>query len=317
VNTANNWWHSGSLDGTATYHIRTNTGFEWVVFFNYRGDNAAAQNSLFSDIDSGLWAAAGTVTSWPTGDLFTSYPDTTAASTQKQPALVTREGVLNGATFDRGVVSGSWITLFGANLSGSTRSWGSADIVNGSLPTTLDNVSVTINGQPAFVYYISPTQVNVQAPAGLPSSWVKAQLTYNGVATSPILTEATPNAPGAFTYAANGKSYTVATTANGLSIIGSIPGTVPAAPGSTVTIYGSGLAVSQAGVASPAPINVTSGTQVTIGGAPATVSYAGIISPGLFQINAVVPNVPDGDQTMQIQIAGVKSPSTVVIAVKR
>ena len=30
VNRAGNWWHSGSLDGTATYFIRTNDGFAFT-----------------------------------------------------------------------------------------------------------------------------------------------------------------------------------------------------------------------------------------------------------------------------------------------
>jgi N-acyl-D-amino-acid deacylase len=316
VNTANNWWHSGSLDGTATYQIRTATGFNWVVFLNYRGDNTGAQTNLFSDIDSGLWAAANAATAWPTNDLFTNYPDSVVGATQTQPALTTREGVVNGATFDRGIVSGSWITLFGDNLSGTTRTWTSADIVNGNLPTSLDNVGVTINGQPAYVYYISPTQINVQAPKGLPSAWVAASVTYNGFTTSPILTEAAPNAPGALTYAANGKLYAVATNAAGTQIIGSVAGTTPAVPGSLVTIYATGLAASQAGVASPALTDVTATTLVTIGGQSAKVTYSAAGTPGLFQINAVVPsNLQNGDQQLVIAIAGKQSPANVYLSI--
>jgi len=58
INTVGNWWHSGSLDGTATYVIRTHDGFAWVVFFNSRGDSAAAGKDLFRDIDRGLWQAS-------------------------------------------------------------------------------------------------------------------------------------------------------------------------------------------------------------------------------------------------------------------
>src|SRR4030095_14513033 len=53
----------------------------------------------------------------------------------------------------------------GSNLSQTSRTWRNEEIVNGKLPTQLDNVGVNINGKPAFVYYISPTQLNVQAPA--------------------------------------------------------------------------------------------------------------------------------------------------------
>ena len=319
VNTAGNWWHSGSLDGTATYHIRTHDGFVWVVFLNYRGNTAADQNNLFNDIDAGLWNAAGQVASWPASDQFASYPDAPAQSTRTAPALTTREGVVNGATFDRGIVSGSWITLFGANLSGTTRMWAGADIVNGNLPLSLDNVSVKINGQPAAVYFVSPKQINVQAPAGLAPGWVTASVTYNGASTSNILTHAVSNAPGAFTYSAGGSTYVVA-TAPDATLIGDpavVPGTRLAAPGSAVVIYGSGLAASPAGTATPPALDLMSSTQVTIGGATAALAFAGLISPGLFQINATVPNVSDGNQPVVIQVNGAKSASGAMIAVHR
>ncbi len=65
INPVGNWWHSGSLDGTATYHILTNDGFAWVVFFNSRGDSGAASKDLFRDIDRGLWQASREVAAWP------------------------------------------------------------------------------------------------------------------------------------------------------------------------------------------------------------------------------------------------------------
>ena len=100
------WANSGSVDGTITYWIHTSDGFVWVVFFNYRPGDPTDQDNMLTDIDPGLFNAAGEVTSWPTNDQFVNYPDTLPQITQSQPALTTREGVLNGATFDRGVVSG-------------------------------------------------------------------------------------------------------------------------------------------------------------------------------------------------------------------
>ncbi len=54
----------------------------------------------------------------------------------------------------------------GQNLSkaGDSRTWQSSDFVNNTMPTKLDGVSVTVNGKSAFVYYISPTQVNILTP---------------------------------------------------------------------------------------------------------------------------------------------------------
>lgn len=310
-----NWWHAGSLDGTSTYQVRTYDGNQWVVFLNYRPASDSAQNNLFSDIDSGLWNAAGNVSAWPDGDQFSSYPDSSAAASA--PALTTREGVVNGATFDRGIVSGSWVSLFGVNLSATKRAWTAADIVNGQLPHSLDGVSVKLNGQPAYVYYISPAQINVQAPEGLSPGWITAEVLNNGVSSGVVLTHAALNAPGAFTYSAGGMTFAVATnqTPTVLGDASITPGTVAAAPGDTITIYASGLASSPAGVVLTAPEQM-SGVGVTIGGQPADVSWAGVISPGLFQINAIIPAVADGDQPVVLTVGVANSPAGVVIPVK-
>jgi hypothetical protein len=62
--------------------------------------------------------------------------------------------------------SGSWLEIKGTNLATGARLWEGKDFQGTNAPTSLDGTSVTINGKPAFVYYISGTQVNVQAPGG-------------------------------------------------------------------------------------------------------------------------------------------------------
>ena len=54
------------------------------------------------------------------------------------------------------VAPGSWIEIYGTNMAGDTRSWGSADFNGSDAPTSLDFVSVTVGGQPAYVAYMSP-----------------------------------------------------------------------------------------------------------------------------------------------------------------
>ena len=69
--------------------------------------------------------------------------------------------VLNGASYLNGIEAGSWVMIQGTNLANTYpgRTWRGDEVVNGNLPTALDGVSVTIDGKPAFVYYISGTQV--------------------------------------------------------------------------------------------------------------------------------------------------------------
>lgn len=50
------------------------------------------------------------------------------------PSIAT-SGVVNGASFQPGIVPNSWITIRGANLAATTNTW-EKNIVNGNLPTT-------------------------------------------------------------------------------------------------------------------------------------------------------------------------------------
>ena len=90
--------------------------------------------------------------------------------------------VLNGASYQPGIEAGSWVMIQGTNLANTFpgRTWRSDEIVNGNLPTSLDGVSVTIDGKPAFVYYISPTQINVQAPSDTAAGAVNVVVDNNG-----------------------------------------------------------------------------------------------------------------------------------------
>jgi N-acyl-D-amino-acid deacylase len=60
-----NWWHTGSLPGTATIMVRAaSNGLSWVALFNSRPANADA---FFSELDSELWRAVNGVTDWSGG----------------------------------------------------------------------------------------------------------------------------------------------------------------------------------------------------------------------------------------------------------
>ena len=101
-----------------------------------------------------------------TGDrIFTANLTLTpGAASGPRPAIQSSNGVQNGATFEPNMVSSSWTTIKGENLAQTTRIWLGSDFVEGRAPTELDGVKVNIDGKPASVYFISPTQINVQAP---------------------------------------------------------------------------------------------------------------------------------------------------------
>jgi uncharacterized protein (TIGR03437 family) len=54
-------------------------------------------------------------------------------------------------------------------LATDSRAWATGDFNGNNAPTALDGTSVTIGGQPAYVEYISPGQVNVQVPSTAPT----------------------------------------------------------------------------------------------------------------------------------------------------
>jgi N-acyl-D-amino-acid deacylase len=56
-----NWWHTGSLPGTATILVRTANNLSWVALFNSR---PAASDSFFNELDSELWRAVNGITDW-------------------------------------------------------------------------------------------------------------------------------------------------------------------------------------------------------------------------------------------------------------
>src|SRR5262249_15402824 len=122
------------------------------------------------------------------------------------------------------------------------RTWQGADFVNNQLPVQLDGVRVTVNGKSAYVYYISPTQVNILTPPDDMPNQVQVQVTNSGVISAPFLIQAQAAAPSFFTV--GGGPYVAAEHANG-SYLGPsslYPGvTTPARPGETVVLYGNGF----------------------------------------------------------------------------
>jgi hypothetical protein len=57
------------------------------------------------------------------------------------------------------VQTGEWVSTYGANLATQTASWNP-----GTFPTQLGGTSVVIDGQLAYLWYVSPTQINLQVP---------------------------------------------------------------------------------------------------------------------------------------------------------
>jgi uncharacterized protein (TIGR03437 family) len=214
---------------------------------------------------------------------------------QPAPAISTSGGVVNAASLTAGIAPGGFTTIFGTGLAATTRTWATPDFVNGKLPVQLDGVSVTIDGKPAYVYYVSPTQIDVIAAADSTSGSVPVVVTNNMVASASATTPFAATAPAFF---AVGK-YAIVTHANG-SLVGPatfLAGATPATPGEVIAVYGTGFGETTPvvdGFVASANANLATTPVIMIGGAPAAVTFAGLSSAGLDQINVTVPAVPAG-----------------------
>lgn len=60
VNSYDNWWHAGSLPGTATEIVRTHSRFCWAVLTN----TCVPSSNMFADLDNLPWNMARQVKSW-------------------------------------------------------------------------------------------------------------------------------------------------------------------------------------------------------------------------------------------------------------
>jgi uncharacterized protein (TIGR03437 family) len=261
------------------------------------------------------------------GNLYISAGDiwkiSLSGSTTPPAPAISADGIVNGASFQPGVPANSWVTIKGTNLSARTDDWSNA-IVNGALPTSLDGVSVTMQGKPAYVYFISPGQLNVLAP-DLPAGPVSVTVTTAGGTSAVSATTANAYGPAFFTWpssqvVATRQDYSYAVKA------GTFAGatTVPAKPGDVIILWATGLGptvpAAPAGVSVPASGGYPTATAptVTINNSPVTV-YGAALAPGsagLYQIAIQVPSLlADGDWPIQATIGNAASPAGTILSV--
>lgn len=226
--------------------------------------------------------------------------------------------------------SGSWLEVKGTNLATDARLWAGGDFQGNNAPIGLDGSTVSINGNAGFVEYISPGQINVQAPAD-PATGAVAITVTNCAGTSPAVTvQKTAIAPGVLATSAfniGGKQYLVALYQDGVTYVGNsglIAGVPfrPAKPGDQITVYGIGF-----GGVTPASApgvivtqqNAVPGLTVSFGQIPATTTYAGLApgNIGLYQFDITVPNVPNGDYQINMSVGGVALQQAVYLTVSQ
>jgi uncharacterized protein (TIGR03437 family) len=222
----------------------------------------------------------------------------------------------------------AWTEIKGANLAPSSVGagilWSNApEFASGRMPTQLGNVSVTVNGKPAYMYYVSGTQINVLTPLDNTVGPVPVVVTSGTISSMPFAGNLRAVAPS---FLLSGSTHYDAAIHTSGTLVGpvaiSVPGFsfTPAQKGETVSLFSTGFGLpvttlvdgssSQSGQLPSLPT-------VQIGTAPATVTFAGVISPGLYQLNVVVPaTAASGDNPLVVSYGGFSSATGVLIAVQ-
>ncbi len=261
----------------------------------------------------------------PAGNLYIAeyaYVQELTAAPLAAP-VISASDVENGASFLPGIAANSWVTIKGTNLAAQPDDW-SHSIVNGALPTLLDGVSVSMGGKAAYVYYVSPGQINVLAPDLGPGPVSVVVMTPNG-STTPVTVTANSFGPAFFPWpnsqvVATRQDYSWAVKAGTFAGVT----TTAAKPGDTIILWATGFGpttpVAPGGVAVPSDTAYATTTlpSVTIDNLPAQVFGAALASGsvGLYQIAIQIPPaLADGDWPIQASIGGVLSPAGTILSV--
>lgn len=216
--------------------------------------------------------------------------------------------VTNAASFQNAVAPGALATVWGSQLAPAIQQAGSLP-----LPLAIEGVSVTVNGLPAPLLYVSPGQMNIQIPYQTGAGTAVLGVNNNGQIASYSF-QVAPSGPGIFPNAFIDPTNAAVTSAPQGGIL-------------TLFITGDGDASPPVVTGAPPPANTPVANlpaprlpvTVTVGGVPAQTPFQFIGIPtwsvGVTQINFVVPPAaPLGPQSVVVTVGGVASaPATLTV----
>ena len=235
-------------------------------------------------------------------------------------------GVVPVASPAATIQAGEWVSIYGNNLASGTANW------TGNFPTSLAGTSVTIDGKPGYLSYVSPTQIDVQAP-GDPATGNVAVLVTTGFGAATSNVTLSQVAPAFFLLdtthvagiilRANGKGAYGGGAYDIIGPTGTSLGypTVAAKAGDSVALFGNGFGptnpVVPVGEAFSGAAATTNPVTLRINNVIVTTTFAGLSGAGLYQINLIIPpSLGTGDVSLQATVGGTTTPSGVSISLQ-
>jgi len=249
---------------------------------------------------------------------------TQAAATAAHPTI---QAIVDAWTYSAGLAAGEWVTITGSGFTtGPARVWNLAGAR--ALPLSLGGASVTFNGIPAALYYVSPTQINALAPSGIAPGPVQVVVQVNGLSSNPFTITASATRPAVYALpTADAKFFFVTAALAGTGMLVGDSAVDPrvlrgAKSGDVLDLYMIGLGAT-ADRSNFITDRVFSGAfplsdavTVTINGKNAPVAFAGLTSPGLYLVRITVPpDLAPGPEPIQVSIGTERTPSSLMILV--
>jgi uncharacterized protein (TIGR03437 family) len=249
------------------------------------------------------------------GFLAVPTPGSTQPVIRASPPGVISASAFGGAST---IAPGTWIEIYGDNLSTTTRAWTASDFTGNTAPASLDNVSVSIGGIPAYLSYISPAQVNALVPAGVAAGPAQVIVFNGSQSTAPFTVTVNAVQPSLLVlplYSQNSRYLGAVLPDFETYLLPPWYPNVPtelAQPGDTIVLFGQ-IAGQASLLVTPPTVSFNAFYTTT----PATVTYAGLVAGtvGLYQINVVVPAIAMSGETSDyyvnvfVNVNGVSLPS--------
>ena len=219
--------------------------------------------------------------------------------------VIASNRILNSANFAPGPIApGSLFSIFGSNLATSSMD---------------DSVRVGVNGVSAPLSYVSPGQINAQAPYTIPPGEISVEVTTSVGASPPEYASVADTAIGIFVFSGTSRAICL-NQDNSLNDAAN-----PETRGRVLTVFLTGIGrvtpeVSTGELAPPEPLRHSAvSVSATIGGIDSEIKFVGLTPGfvGLAQANLLIPDaVSPGAEVPLVLRAADQSSNAAVVSVR-